>query len=84
MEISVDQPLLQKLEGEWIQAYPKISRIVWEDKRYLWLVDGIQGNHQPKITNAPPTEQSQISLRRKLVPNPLIVYGMDYGSNHEM
>ena len=47
-------------------------------------MDGIQGNHQPIITNAPPTEQSQKSLRRKLVPNPLILYRMDYGSNHEM
>ena len=36
---------LQKLQGEWVQALgATIFGIVWVDKPWLWLVDGIQGN----------------------------------------
>ena len=66
--------LLQKLLGEWVQAFgAKMSGIVW--------VDGIQGNHQPIISNAGPPKRSQNSLRRKLIPNLPIVSGVGNKGN---
>ena len=49
---------------------------VWVDKRYLWLVNGCLEHHRPIITNACSPKRSQKSLRRKLVPIPLIVSGV--------
>ena len=60
---------LQKLKGEKVQAFgAMISGIIWVDKRYLWLVDGIQGKHQPIISNACPPKRSQKSLRQRPLP----------------
>ena len=58
---------LQKLERKWVQAFGAvISGIVWEDKRYLWLVHGCFEYHRPFITNACQTKQK--SLHPELVP----------------
>ena len=36
---------ISSLLGGWVQALgATIFGIVWVDKRWLWLVDGIQGN----------------------------------------
>ena len=42
----------------------------------LWLVDGIQGNHQPIICDACLPKQSQISLSGQLSQILLKVFGM--------
>ena len=46
------------------------------DKRYLYLVNGCFEYHPPIISNVCPPKQSQNSLRRKLIPIPLIVSGV--------
>ena len=49
--------------GKWVKALGSvISGISWVDKRQLWLVDGIQGNHWPIISNACPPKRSRKSL----------------------
>ena len=64
---------LQKLLGDWIQAFGgTISGIIWVDKHYLWLVNGCREYQWPIIANVCPSKRSQKSLRRKLVPTPLI------------
>ena len=66
-----------KLQGKWIQALGAvISGIFWLDKRWLWLVDGVQSNHYSFTSKACLPKQSQKSLRRKHVTIPVMVSGM--------
>ena len=58
-------PRTTTLRGMGTRFRCKPSGIVWEDKRYLWLVDGWLKYHRSIITNACPPQKS---LHPKLVP----------------